>query len=393
MRLRAAVAATMVAACASITACSTHRPGGSWSELDAGTLATREGVALVGVGAAVVAWGGLDSSTSPAAPRADGALFDVLSGTWSALPPGPLSARHHPAVSASGDNIVIVGGSSSTNPNDGGNLDGGAHLDLGTSTWSTIAALPPEVVGRIGSRCTASVMTSEAMIVPCAVATGGLPRYLVESDRWDTLALPAGCASGSRTVPVATVWKDRFVVACASPDDRMRVAVSGPSDTWMVANGPAIATIATPSGPESNLVISSDDQLVDIVDVSSTTVYRFDPASGSFQGRADLPRASVNAPISGDLWAGSIGGTTIVTSPSIDVASVREALDDQAIGAGGTTGQLQRPFTDIDSPDGVARPWQRWQPLATDRALIVVSEPDGTHDPRSGHRLWRWTPN
>ena len=119
------------------------RAGGStWSTLDAGPIAGREGVAVGADDRWLVAWGGTSGSGADAAARDDGAVYDSTTRSWAPMPQGPLSARHDAAAVWAGRRLYIMGGSSSANLNGAGDLRNGASFEPATGVWRSVDATP-----------------------------------------------------------------------------------------------------------------------------------------------------------------------------------------------------------------------------------------------------------
>jgi hypothetical protein len=118
----------------------------AWSHGAPAPLGVRFGAGTAFDGARLVVWGGTTSGRdAPPGPdagaTADGAIYDLASDTWEALPAAPLTPRIHPVVLWSNGRLVVCCGVD--------RLQGGvteltdvATYDPQAGTWATLPSSP-----------------------------------------------------------------------------------------------------------------------------------------------------------------------------------------------------------------------------------------------------------
>lgn len=114
------------------------RVTGTWELSD--LPAPRVEAAAAFVGDQLLIWGG---AANPDAGEAssDGQSLDLITGAWTDMPRGPLSARRSPVVGVSENRLLIWGGYSGVG-DESRSLTDGAVYDTAASRWTSIPPLP-----------------------------------------------------------------------------------------------------------------------------------------------------------------------------------------------------------------------------------------------------------
>jgi hypothetical protein len=162
---------------------------GGWTTIEAAPLAPRLGAAVAVVDDHLFVWGGyqpLDDTGDDVELFADGALLDLGTMTWEAVPNAPLAARwighdgwpHRENVRVDGDRVLIVGGTRR-----GAELfRDGAWFDLGDRTWTPITPAPSDARFATARRGGVLAVDDDVSEADPYVT---LWRYDEALDRWD----------------------------------------------------------------------------------------------------------------------------------------------------------------------------------------------------------------
>lgn len=257
------------------------RPSGSWSQVDAATLA-RQQVATAEIDGEVWVVGGLEQTdvATTAVSR-----LDPTTGEWTQEPDLPEALHHAMAVNLDGD-LVVLGGWVGGGPNPTAETSDRVHV-LRDGSWQPLASLSrPRAAG-------AAEVVDGRIVVVGGGADGEPVRptevYDPGADRWEDRAdiptprehLAAGTHDGS--VYVVGGWM-------TGPDDNSNALerYDPDADTWT-----ALEVMPTPRGSISGTVI--DGQLVVVGGETNRgildTVELYDIAADEWRDGPSLPTA------------------------------------------------------------------------------------------------------
>jgi len=210
----------------------TEIPPGSTVDLGTAPIAERAVPALVWTGTEMIVWGGMDRR---GATLADGAAFDLATGTWRVIAPAPIVGREWPQLAWTGTEMIIWGGAYS----DGAIVDGayvrtgltdGAAYNPATNTWRLLPPAPVdstvygsavwtgEEVILIGNGPDGDRSLQQGDTVPRQVAA-----YNPAADQWRRLADVPGIPWGE------PIWNGETLVASIGSS---LVRYDPGSDTW-----------------------------------------------------------------------------------------------------------------------------------------------------------------
>jgi hypothetical protein len=152
-----------------------------WTAVPEGPLKDRWLGGIVRIGDRVVIWGGTSTSGGDAG-CADGAIFDLRRRKWESLPPSPLTGRYGHSMTLWGSRIVVWGGHPP-----GTVAKDGAILDLRTGRWEMLPEAPID-----GRHFHSAVLTNGRLIVAGGADTGFQKRgdgsvLELSSGRWTRL--------------------------------------------------------------------------------------------------------------------------------------------------------------------------------------------------------------
>ncbi len=114
----------------------------SWREVAPSPLSPRAGHVAVWTGDEMIVWGGYVREAGESEGLVDGAAYDPTTDAWRLLPPAPLAAGTELAAVWTGDEMIVWGGVPDPgHPSDDGS-DEGAAYDPVADTWSALPAAP-----------------------------------------------------------------------------------------------------------------------------------------------------------------------------------------------------------------------------------------------------------
>lgn len=182
------------------------------------------------------------SRTADAARPADAALPDGFFGvgSWTATPPGPLSARVWTGAVWTGSRFLVFGGA--TDPQYDA-TDTGALFDPATQTWT-----PMSTTGDPGPRHTVRMVMIGGQMIEYAGGSGlgaiaGGGRYDPQTDTWSPMSTTN--APGARLYACALAIGDRMLTwgGWKDPSHLQTGGIYDPqTDTWT-----AMSTVGAPS--------------------------------------------------------------------------------------------------------------------------------------------------
>ena len=271
---------------------------GEMVELPDWPLSERRQPPMVWTGTELIAWGGGIYDAA-----ADGAAFDLASGTWRVIAEAPLVRRSEPAVVWTGTEMIVWGG----RVDDTFYYDGAAY-DPATNTWRLLASAPR------GFNDPHMVWTGHEAVV----LADGAAAYDPTTDSWRTLATPPVQPLYQRPV-----WTgDSIVVTNAGygqtfGSDNAMARYDLAADRWTVVEvGSSTAVVGVPG---------SDGRVNTFIDLSSETgapVRLIDSAGTQI---AELPAFPADPEVFGDvlsafgLWVGD-EAVFEISSPGDDYA-------------------------------------------------------------------------
>lgn len=189
------------AACPSKRSCNFGKCASGWLATAAPPVGfeARVKAAATWTGSKVFIWGGADAN---GAELANGALYDPLDDSWTLIPTGPNtpSKRVLATAVATGSTVVVFGGGDNAGTVD---YQDGAVFDLGTQSWSALAAAP------------------SARRAPIGIWTGTQVLFF---DGWDKTGAPVG---GSMLFDPSSGWTNASTVNAPSPRSDVAWAASG----------------------------------------------------------------------------------------------------------------------------------------------------------------------
>lgn len=266
--------------------------------------------AAVWTGSEMIIWGGL-TQRGPGAgleALADGAAYDPQAGTWRTISAAPLAARTGMAVSWTGDTFFVWGGSREYSSASRG-YDDGAEYDPITDSWT---ALPPSPLeGAIGARAT---WTGAEVLV-----WGGRRSPSTEEQRTDGAAYNP-LTRAWRPIPAAplptfyehgAVWTGTELLVLAGTYDHsdrgpLGAAYDPARDQWrVIADSPLGQGYALDLGWDGTEVLAaypvpeSTDDVADDGATDRTTAAAYDLTTDSWR---KLPRPSVQPNWSVPVW-------------------------------------------------------------------------------------------
>jgi hypothetical protein len=195
----------------------------SWRELDAGPLRPRFGHATIWTGEDLIVWGGTIRDNLQDEKLSDGASYDVERGTWTLLPPSPLSARSEPVAAWTGQEALMWGDAN------GLDLDGAAYNPV-TGVWRMIAPAPlPH-----GLEYSGAWTGTELVVLGARTTTPQAAAYDPESDRWRELDPPQIVLSeGAPRFEVVSTGERLVALGQFDQADPTQVLVYDPqTDEW-----------------------------------------------------------------------------------------------------------------------------------------------------------------
>lgn len=220
--------------------------GGAARAIAPSLLASRGRPAVTWTGEHLVVWGGCEPTLCDddrGGGLVDGAVYDHAADAWTALPTAPLAPRARPMAVSAGSEVLIWGGD--VDPARQGAY--GAAYDPAAGTWRTLSEAP------ISERSNAAIAWSgsEMLVWGGATADGTFldagAAYDPATDTWRTL--PPSPLTGDQ--PVSAVWAgDAMVViggCCAGGGSavyRPAEAPSAPAEAVPAPSAPA----GTPPG-------------------------------------------------------------------------------------------------------------------------------------------------
>ncbi|EDY83269.1 kelch repeat protein [Verrucomicrobiia bacterium DG1235] len=170
---------------------------GSWSEIsNTNAPEARHGHTAVWTGSKMLVWGGLDSAFST---LGTGAIYDPASNTWTSLPTaGAPSARTGHSAVWTGSKMIVFGGTNSEIPGSASNLlNDGAAFDPITGTWSAIDTVDAPS-GRFNH---GALWTGSEMLIVAGEALSGQvvnsgAAYNFAADTWRSLPDDSSASAG-----------------------------------------------------------------------------------------------------------------------------------------------------------------------------------------------------
>ncbi len=230
---------------------------GSMVDLPDAPIIARSQSAAVWTGTEMIVWGGqaYGPDTDGWTTFADGAAFNLASGTWRVIAAAPLSARKNPAAAWTGTEMIVWGGDNPGDPDteqDDVKLHDGAAYSPATDTWRMLPAAP------VGSGA-APIMWIDHMWwtdhEAVVVADGTIAAYDPITDSWRHLADTADTATNAE-LDAYPIWTGDAIVwtCCRGSTSLTRYDVT--ADSWTVVAGSYAAVVGVPGsdGTTSTLV-------------------------------------------------------------------------------------------------------------------------------------------
>ncbi|RBQ19407.1 hypothetical protein DP939_15940 [Spongiactinospora rosea] len=193
------VCAVLLAAAGVLTGPEGFRPRGVRPLPEAGLVARGHHTA-VWTGGKLIVWGGDDGRRA----LGDGAVYDPARMTWTPLPPAPIRPRSHHAAVWTGKEMIVWGGTPEPAQGNAAPLADGARYDPVTGTWRTISKAPvpsmPQEIRAVGLPGHMVVARGNVILV-----------YDTARDRWRTVVLDGGepvrdlVVAGERIIVVTAV--------------------------------------------------------------------------------------------------------------------------------------------------------------------------------------------
>ena len=301
-------------------------------------LGGRSDPASVWTGEDFLIWGG--SVYDPAIGEtdlADGAAYNPVANTWTALPAAPIAGRGLAAAVWTGDEMLIWGGSVK-----GTSISDGAAYNPTTDTWRTLSPFTMNNTLR-----PTAIWTGNEMIVLDGFNGGNAgAAYNPTTDTWRTVAEPPGRSVAP--YPQAVWTGDRAIVELeAEPPDAPIIAQYDPiADSWLTMNPPSI-----PSGARPALVWTGAELLM--IGGGTGPKAAWNPTTDTWRTLASTEATILNnTPVwTGDaalFWNG--GDTALAYIPSTDSWKVL---------AGGALSVREGPATAW--ADGIFLTWSGFQ--------------------------------
>ena len=327
--------------------------GWTWSAVDAGPIAEREGVAAGADDRWLVAWGGISGSGADAVVRDDGAVYDSTTRSWAPMPPAPLSARHDAAAVWAGGRLYIVGGSSSPNPNGVGDLRDGASFEPATGLWRSIDPIGDSFQVRIDRSCRQLTEARGRLWTTCAWDGGHVPAW---RDQWTPMDVPTTPVPASTRL-VALDGKEVLVTPLAGTRrvGRLRAEVSLP--TGWSTSVTSVPVVRGPAGVELGIDVASTGTRVAVATSSLDRLRWFDPVPARWRNGPVIPPPPVTTGIGATPSLATIDDHLLLLTPGQDLSLV--------------SGRWER----IDRPPDSPAVWSRWAPITTPTGLYLVGEP------------------
>lgn len=348
---------------------------GRWSPTSASPLSPRLWVNAAWTGKAFAAWSGAlnlayDGTT-------DGALYDPVTGTWSAMSvTGTPSARHTPSHVWDGASLLVYGGAQKF-----GVVQDGGRYDPQSDTWTALGTTPGRRIYHV------ALWTGSRMLLwggwgdGIHKATGFA--YDPQAATWTPMA--ASGAPGGRSFAGA-VWTGSELLIWGGCDGAMGTCagVKGDgarydpvADQWkpMTASGaPAPRTAHSAVWTGSRMIVFGGCANANTAPtVSGSAAY--DPVSDSWS-----PLSTAGAPA-------DRCGHAAAWLPGIKRMAIWGGWDASARG----DGALYDPATDSWSPVADANapvPRQRFAFAASDRCLFIWGGGDAAGAPLDSGALW-----
>lgn len=225
-------------------------------------------------GSELVYWGG--ESQYGDEVHGDGAAFDLATGEWRPLAPGPLWARAGAVAVWTGAEVLVWGGDRAAGPE-------GAAYDPSRDDWRTLPDSPLDTRVPVGAVWTGAEMIVWGSVSRTASAVDGAA-YDPRADRWRELP-PAPFALNEATM----AWTgDELVVVGARLDgnnwsdtEHARGAALDPATSeWRVLP-------SYPFSPQASTAVWTGEELV-VWDYELRSA-AYDPASDRWRPLPDLP--------------------------------------------------------------------------------------------------------
>lgn len=221
---------------------------GTWTAIPDAPIAGRFAHTAVWTGRELLVWGGEDARRRA---HADGAAYNPVTRRWRTLAPSPLAARSSTAAVWTGRELLLWGGAVARGLEGGQIFGDGAAYEPATNRWRSL----PEHEPRDGA---AAVWTGSRMLVFGGMAEGwhtDLAEFDPATWRWRTLR-PAPRGAGGYQV----VWTGDELLAwrttpAATEEDRpLALAYRPATDAWI--------RLAAPPGDAAGDAIWTGDRLV-----------------------------------------------------------------------------------------------------------------------------------
>jgi hypothetical protein len=362
-RLAAGLVATVLAVAVALFAWSVLRPltsslapttpspeiAGLWADLGRGLTelppppVARRFAVNVWTGRALIVWGGNEGSGDP--PHADdGYAFDVETRRWSSLAPSPLQGRSWSAGVWTGEEVVIWGGATGSDPTTRPFGDGAAY-DPASGSWRRITPAPVAANSPLFS-----VWTGRELVVWGSYRTDGSgtgAAYDPVTDTWRTVPDPPillndGTATWTGTEMV--VVGAQLQSGNHSPTETAIGAAYDPmADTWR-------SLPAAPLSPQSNGVAWNGTEVIGVDYDRASAVYS--PITDQWSPFGRLPSDSCEGGLTdivsvGNIVVTDLCGSLMTRAPGDDRWQVAEQLFPYGdiVAAGGVALLLYDPGT------------------------------------------------